>query len=338
MASIAVRKRSQAKISPVGGILKTTKPPPDPSIPRPRKRVRFEGLASSWMLSFTSFIIRYCRPGSTAAVRWEMIVALACVLDIFVIPLALAVDEHHTAKVHYITGKKGYVAHEELFGNMEMAFDSVFISDLLFQVAQGMAIDMGFQENEVDKILAGAEFADETPSEARLDSDILAQSVMSQDVSIFGPNAADAVFRRGATRLAFMMPLWITRNLKMPLWVTTLAGLLRLYRMRDFLLYINARQQDMSCPIKFVAFAKFAFIISATGHWLGCVYYYLAAQSEFSVILAQMNWVDAWVRATFVDFNWVKASTGYQYAVRSHAPCMYGMPHHKAVACVNPSW
>lgn len=74
-------------------------------------------------------------------------------------------------------------------------------------------------------------------------------------------------------------------------------------------------QADLSSDIKLSALCKFAFIILATGHWIGCAYYYIAAMGSFSSEGLNMNWITAWVQQAFVDFRWWSASFGAQYIV-----------------------
>lgn len=52
------------------------------------------------------------------------------------------------------------------------------------------------------------------------------------------------------------------------------------------------------------------------GHWLGCIYFGMAAFSAFDTSLFQMNWVDAWIMATSVNFDWLTSSSTYDYVVR----------------------
>lgn len=51
------------------------------------------------------------------------------------------------------------------------------------------------------------------------------------------------------------------------------------------------------------------------GHWIGCLYYGLAAYNAFDMSLFRLNWVDAWVQQSFSDFNWLESSATYDYVV-----------------------
>lgn len=67
--------------------------------------------------------------------------------------------------------------------------------------------------------------------------------------------------------------------------------------------------------MRVVAFCKFAFIIFATAHWLGCIFYYLASHNNFNEDTLNMNWVTAWVEQSWVDYTWYKATGGHMYTV-----------------------
>lgn len=76
------------------------------------------------------------------------------------------------------------------------------------------------------------------------------------------------------------------------------------------------RLQDV-CPRLSDDTSVFNVICHLQGHWLGCMYYGLAAYHAFDQSLFRLNWVDAWVQQTDVDFSWLDSSPTYDYVVRS---------------------
>jgi hypothetical protein len=75
------------------------------------------------------------------------------------------------------------------------------------------------------------------------------------------------------------------------------------------------RQEDLSEDVRIVAFCKFAFIIFATAHWIGCIYFYLASYASFTEDTLNMNWISAWVEQSLVDYTWYKDGGAYMYTV-----------------------
>jgi hypothetical protein len=75
------------------------------------------------------------------------------------------------------------------------------------------------------------------------------------------------------------------------------------------------RQEDLSADVRLVAFCKFVFIIFATAHWLGCVYYWLASKSDFASDTLNMNWLTAWVEQSWVGYAWNSSSGSFMYIV-----------------------
>ena len=51
------------------------------------------------------------------------------------------------------------------------------------------------------------------------------------------------------------------------------------------------------------------------GHWLGCLFFALAAYHGFDSSRFRMNWVDAWVQQTYVRYSWQYSSAVYDYVV-----------------------
>ena len=51
------------------------------------------------------------------------------------------------------------------------------------------------------------------------------------------------------------------------------------------------------------------------GHWLGCLYYAMAALNGFDRSQFRLNWVDAWVQQTNVNFDWLTSPGSYDYVV-----------------------
>lgn len=74
-------------------------------------------------------------------------------------------------------------------------------------------------------------------------------------------------------------------------------------------------QADLASDIKVSALCKFVFIIVATGHWIGCAYYYSAAITAFQSESLSMNWVTAWVQQNYIDFKWWASSVSQKYVV-----------------------
>jgi hypothetical protein len=52
------------------------------------------------------------------------------------------------------------------------------------------------------------------------------------------------------------------------------------------------------------------------GHWIGCLYFFLAVFSGFAHDMYGQNWVDSWIQATFVNYRWTTSSAAYDYVVR----------------------
>jgi cytochrome b subunit of formate dehydrogenase len=65
--------------------------------------------------------------------------------------------------------------------------------------------------------------------------------------------------------------------------------------------------------VRLVALAKFIFIVLSSAHWMGAIYFLLAAWSGFESSTLRMQWVTQWTRNNFVDFRWNTASQLYTY-------------------------
>lgn len=57
------------------------------------------------------------------------------------------------------------------------------------------------------------------------------------------------------------------------------------------------------------------FIILATVHWIGCIYFVIAILSGFSTETYSTNWVDAWTSKTHAAYTWGEDSILFSYIV-----------------------
>jgi hypothetical protein len=55
--------------------------------------------------------------------------------------------------------------------------------------------------------------------------------------------------------------------------------------------------------------------LNLQGHVLGCAYFGLSVLNEFMNQEFRLNWVDAWVQETFVNYDWRTSSELYDYVV-----------------------
>jgi hypothetical protein len=60
---------------------------------------------------------------------------------------------------------------------------------------------------------------------------------------------------------------------------------------------------------------RFVFIILATVHWIGCIYFVLAIMCKFSTEQYSVNWVNAWTTASMADYKFGEDTIFYSYTV-----------------------
>jgi hypothetical protein len=289
---------------------------------RRSKSVRFKGVVNPTVHALCTFLVEHCRSGSRTAVLWEAMCACLITVDFFLIPLSLVVLSLHHA--HEVTNdlrgdshvKEGTLSAEHLMFYITLALDMMFVMNAAFTMAQAMAWDLGFKDMPVDKIV------DSAPGVVRKQP-IQASSTAHEALNALnvglrswsGSQMQHTLYYDVSAQLLCMTPLWFAFMLQLSPLVQSWTHLLRLVRMRILLNFFSARQEDMAADVRWVAGCKFLMIIFSGSHWLGCIFFYLAAQSVFSQTPFEENWVTAWVHQSFVHFDWETSGPVFTYAV-----------------------
>lgn len=270
-----------------------------------RKRVRFKDSENTYAMAATALLLCYFRPTSTFIRYWRWLLAVTATVAFFMLPLVIT--EYRTDIARHVVSIKldeagvshgDATPHSAAFVAIELTLDAIFLLDLLVGAAHAAVLDLGFEDSTVEKLVdampqdAGAEGADETVA-------TLARHALGKGPVLWTHLRAHLLYT-APCKLLLMVPLWVAVATRWPVWARAVASLLRIYRLRDLLRYLSQRQADVALPVRWVALFKFCFIVLATGHWVGCTSFFLAASSDFSVQQFRVNWVDAWVMTTQV--------------------------------------
>lgn len=312
--------------------------------------VRFKGVVSGTLHAVCTRLVEHCRSGTRTASLWEATCALLVAVDFFLTPLATVVDAWEDAYGHLAALEEGAEL-EHSGGDVRMgaarniffivcALDVIFVLNAAFAMAQAMVWDLGFKDMPVDKIV------DSAPGVVR--TEVKQRSTIAEETLAALTSSAGALTWSGSKtrrtlyfdvswQLLCMPPLWVAFALHVPPVVQACMHLLRLVRMRILLRYFGARQEDMAADVRWVAGCKFLIIIFSASHWLGCIFYYLAAHSGFSEKLYATNWISAWVEQTFVRFDWETSGPIFTYAVRA-APQRRCTARRRERRCPPDSW
>ena len=270
--------------------------------------------------------MRTVRPGCTFALRWEFAIALLTTVDFFFMPYQVAVEATEIARV----GERA--AHDFVANPLSWPhvifyivsiIDGAMIADLVFQTGQRVLVGLGFAETKVDRLLATLQ--GQQQSGAPVEWDAIAERAVMNGSLLQSPAVLKFLKRGALARFLLTVPLWIAGLTGASHKIFTICHFLRLYRARDLFNYFLKQQAEFAVDVKYVALFKFVTVILATGHWLGCLFYVLAAESHFSDEQFATSWVVGWVRDTFLLFSWRTASQTYQYAVRLPAHGVTGM-------------
>jgi hypothetical protein len=287
-----------------------------------KKKVRFQETKKPWASFLVGFLVRFFRPGCQTINRWKWVVVLATTLDFFTLPLML---------IGYLIQKdKSSVStsdiHAELSGHhsnflyAEILIDVVFILDEWVMTALAVVRDLGFQDLIVDKLVKAIPEAEGEPlSDSKDLTD--AHRALESNGSLLGPDTRMQIMYVWPKKLLLMAPLWVVSAMQGPVWARSIACTLRFYRIWAILRYLNERQADVTSPMRTFALFKFAFIVFGTGHWIGCIFFFVAAAQKFKVEGWNMNWVDILVRHTHVDYDWRTASIWHTYLVCCSLKC-----------------
>jgi hypothetical protein len=287
-----------------------------------KKRVRFQDESRTRAVAFTAWLIHFLQPGSRTISNWKWIVALTTTVDFFLLPLGVTARRIIQAKnSHYDGGHNVgiHLPHTSMFQSAALCLDIIFILDLLVMAGRAWVWDLGFQDSTVEKLVdaavkarPGSEVENATKIE---DPKVVALHALNAAGPIIGPQAHRQLVYVVPRKFLLMAPSWLVVWFDVPGWPQPCASLLRIYRLFDLMGYLSERQEDMSSPVLWVAFFKFAFIIFATGHWAGCMFYLIAASSNFSLQQYLINWVDDWSKQNSVNYDWRTASNSYTYLV-----------------------
>eukprot|EP00892_Ulva_mutabilis_P004198 jgi/Ulvmu1/214/UM001_0218.1 len=284
-----------------------------------KPRVRFKGLPSAHTVLAMSLLVKYAGPGSLCASYWAFVIACFNAIDSLLLPLALVAREFVHNERQWLArydraSVKHAVAKHTLWANAELFLDIVFLLDFLFRAAQAAVRDMGFAESSMDSIVDAQTTMHGRPVTDTANSHVISQTIYEKGWT-FGKALQQQLRVSIPLRLMLMIPVWLDRYIDLGNTFVMMAMLARTYRIIDLMKYFSVCQEDVATDVRLIAFFKFSYIIFSTGHWLGCLYYGMAALSSFDTSHFRVNWVDAWVQQTNVNFDWLTSSGEYDYVV-----------------------
>jgi hypothetical protein len=285
-----------------------------------KRHVHFQDGGNKTKIAFTAFLICFFQPGSRIIANWKWIVALTATVDFFMLPLSVTVQRVWVAKGSLEVNPHigSHKNNNGFFKYAALCLDVIFILDLLVMAARAVVWDLGFQNSTVEKLVDVAVEAISEAEEAQTATPkALGVRALASAAQFIGPQAHRHFFYICPRKLLLMAPLWLVYLLDLSGWALPVATLLRIYRLFDLMGYLSECQEDLASPIRWVAFFKFFFIIFASGHWTGCMFFFIAAASNFSLHHYLDNWVDDWCNQSHISYNWRISSNGYTYLVRS---------------------
>eukprot|EP00892_Ulva_mutabilis_P004253 jgi/Ulvmu1/219/UM001_0223.1 len=286
----------------------------------PRKHVRFKGMMTPLMVTIVSIMGGVFSSGSRASAWWDRVMAVVNAADFLMLPLSTLGREFTLNKEawlkQYDKQVTEFVSNKHiLWSRTEIWLDGVFVLDLVIRLARAFVLDLGFAESTADRLVDSAPRPESSPTDRSRAGPVVKENAMGLTFRM-GPALRKQLFVSIPVRLLLMLPMWIIHNMHhVSNLMVTCAALARCYRLLDLMAFFSARQEDIATDVRWVAFCKFSFIIYATGHWLGCTYFALAAYNRFESSMYRLNWVDAWVQQTFVKYSWLSSSAVYDYVV-----------------------
>jgi hypothetical protein len=284
-----------------------------------KKKVHFQVSKKPWTIIFIPFLIRYFRPGCRTIRQWKWVIVLATAVDCFTLPFGLILCRVETVRSHAKKTNHDWKVnqdeHRGIFSYSELLIDAIFILDMLVMTAQAAVRDLGFHDVVVDKLVKA--IPDPEGKEPTGSDDLsVAHRALTSNGSLLGPETRVQIMYQWPLRFLVMAPLWVAFASNASVWVRTATSALRLYRIWDLMRILTEWEQDLSSPMRILVLVKFFLIVVGTGHWMGCIFYFLAAAEGFSDKHFAGSWVNVWAHQSHVQFDWRTATPLYSYLVR----------------------